>query len=119
MARKFLVSILLFCFIITVSGRPPSDKTVGQPWPMPMMYKPSPDVQPVSSMFQFNVVGNDCDILESALERYYIIIFGSPENRDTTLRYNAVTSLGGLDVNVAETCEQYPSLEMDESCEEK
>ena len=111
---------------------PGTPQTKGQPWPMPFSYQPTETTQTLNQFnFQFQVVGNDCDILRSALDRYFNIIFypGSPSleakrRLDERLKFqlqkgNSASMLEQLSVNVQQPCsnKDYPSLDMDESCE--
>ena len=121
-------------------------QTVGQPWPLPQSYRTGPKVQSLDSdKFQFRVTGKDCDILQTAIVRYYKIIFRTTSagnaaslHRDDVLRFqpkdrrSASASgtewqreneggtgacLGGLEVEVGQECaDLYPSLDTDESC---
>ena len=119
-------------------------QTLGQPWPLPQSYLPGQKVQSLNSdTFRFNVVGQDCDILQDAIVRYFKIIFRTnaggntaPLYRDEVLRFHprggpdvwrweqdnggtpeAGGKLEGLDVEVGQECaDLYPSLDMDESC---
>ena len=100
----------------------------GSPWPMPQFISTTPDVQMFdAAAFEFEAVGSTCDVLESAFKRYFFIIFGMSRNKaaekyDAVLKFRAMwrRRTGGLDkleVNVETPCaEQYPSLDMDESC---
>jgi len=104
--------------------------TVGSPWPMPDTYVSTPDIQTIDMFsFQFNAIGQSCDILQSAFSRYYNIIFrgGHPNGlvgkrqRRNALKFrpkfaaSAAPVVSALNVKVQNPCEHYPSLEMDES----
>ena len=131
------LALLLLHFLAQCSSIP--GQTVGQPWPLPQSYLPSSNVQSLSSdTFRFHVVGKDCDILRAAIVRYYKLIFRTPLSsatapKDDVLRFRpkdgsrfwaleqdneADGGLGGIDVEVGQTCSGlvYPSLDMDESC---
>ena len=55
---------------------PPAGHSVGQPWPLPSSFKQSAAAFGLNSVtFQFTISGDDCDILRSATDRYYQIIF--------------------------------------------
>lgn len=91
-------------------------KTIGQPWPMPMSYAPTPVLINVPKSLEIESTGNDCDILQAALVRYYKLTF-NPSSVDDTLKWSTMPQLTTLNVNVMSPCEKYPSLGMDESCE--
>lgn len=80
----FLAAILIFCEahylnpngINTELSGP--QKTQGQPWPMPQVYKPTPNLVSLDILnFQFINVGVDCELLVDAYKRYSKILFGS------------------------------------------
>ena len=116
MERKLLCIIVAFLSFSFEGNAFTVDQRVGQPWPMPQMYQSSQEAQSLSTMFTFNVVGMRCDILNEALDRYRNLIFGFSPPIDQILRFNDITSLMMLDVDVSNMCEDYPSLGMDESC---
>lgn len=88
--------------------------TSGQPWPLPQSYKVTPNWMPVSKDFNFEVVDKSCDILEAAVTRYAVMLFGNPS--EDTLRFSSNSELSTLQVDLMEECESYPYLYMDESC---
>ena len=124
---------LYFCIFgcLCISGlailpefTPPKAQTLGQPWPMPQSYKSSEETLLLYKYnFQFNVVGQDCDDLRDAINRYFKIIFYTQGDslKFRTLRNRIEQQndniLLGLDINLSKACEHYPSLNMDESCE--
>ena len=129
----FVIAIAVFvnfCFAEGFQVTPGTPQTLGQPWPMPYSYKPSTLTQSLNQFnFRFEVTGNDCDILRSALDRYFNIIFypGSPSLEqkrriDERLKFRPRQTndiLDQLSVNVKQPCSEkdFPSLDMDESCE--
>ncbi len=129
-----MICALLVYFLLTgclYALTPPPGHTLGQPWPMPKAFSQTEDIQVLSSdKFEFTVSGNDCDILRTALSRYFKIVFhnkGStslkfkPRSRvqqeKTNWKAIDLSELPSLDINIKTTCEVYPSLQMDESCE--
>ena len=124
-----LVLCFFFCYIVSglailPEATPPSSQTLGQPWPMPQSYKSTEETQLLYKYnFQFNVVGQDCDDLRDAINRYFKIIFYTQGDsfKFRTLRNRIEQQndnvLLGLDINLSKACDRYPSLNMDESCE--
>lgn len=111
-------------------------KSRGRPFPQPQVYM-STDTQHVldERAFAFQYVAGSvvCELLSSAFNRYYKIIF-RPQSLDYMRRVSvkkvvnhklfesngphakANSLLKRVVVNVREPCEDYPSLESDESC---
>lgn len=101
-----------------VANAPPG-QTLGQPWPMPQSYVAYPDLQLLSSAsFNFNPTGKNCDILQEAIRRYRLIIFG-PSNALKFRPQSNINVMKSLDVNLLNDCENYPSLDMKENCKNK
>ncbi|CAD5123529.1 DgyrCDS11869 [Dimorphilus gyrociliatus] len=93
----------------------PPGQTLGQPWPMPQSYQSYPDLLLLNSAtFNLSPVGHSCDILQDAIRRYRLIIFG-PSNALKFRPKSNVNVLANLDVNLMNECEKYPSLEMKEN----
>ena len=121
----------------------PAPKTVGEPWPLPQTYKPTDQTMNLNQLsFQFSPTAgsHDCNLLQAAIERTYMNIFGVP--RDNRLKFksyqpkdkveeswntilkndeNSGLPLDGqilqaLDIILENDCEDYPSLQMNESC---
>ena len=141
--RSDILRLLLFAATIAVSDlyKPAVPKTVGEPWPMPQVYQPSGDIQMLSQYsFRFNVVGETCDILEAAVDRYFKYIFYPDQVRqfrqqhrpDTNLRFlpsdrrmsvlwkrevkSEIPVLASLTVLLMQPCEKLPHLDMNEQC---
>lgn len=121
-------TVLVLVTIVTVYGyTPPAGQTVGVPWPMPKEYRSTKIVQTLNEGdFTFNV-GDlaSCDIIASAIERYYHLIFRADrpnvQQKETanSLRFSSLkesAQLKGLDIVATSGCETYPSLQTDESC---
>lgn len=78
------------------------------------------------SIFNFLTVGYSCDILQNALVRYKQIIqvhlrkVRSRINREFDNKWRSRTEYNGhldvLKIDLKQTCEKAPYLEMDESC---
>jgi hexosaminidase len=70
--------------------------------------------------FTFKVVGEGCDILFAAVDRYFQLIFSPPmsqKRKDDTLKFHprrSGSTLMSLTVDLLSPCERFPSLEMDE-----
>lgn len=118
MARLGLLLIAAIClgFIETAAPRR------GFPWPQPASISTTSSSLVVSpNEFRFRVVGVTCDILDEAIVRYFRIVFYDGNERpnrrskDSALRFQAQKHLTHLDVDVQNACEEYPSLDMDES----
>ena len=113
-------------------------QTVGEPWPKPQSIQPTPDqlaVHPAAFHFIVNATGQTCDLLTSALDRYFRLIFFPktylshilhPARRIDPVEFKLKKSLSDLEdtpllkrlnVYVKQPCERYPNLESDESCE--
>lgn len=109
--------------------------TGGQPWPMPQVYQPTAVNQFLNQeSFEFRVLGQTCDILEAAVDRYFELIFYPDSHRavqlkarrDEVLRFspynpeqpevNDISVLHSLTVDLMKECEHIPYLGMDESC---
>lgn len=90
-------------------------------WPLPQNMTTSVNIlQFIPNSFNFLVTGQSCDILETALARWWYRTF--PNNgKQCCSRHSISPSLGpvlnNLKVNVMTPCVGiYPSLESDESC---
>jgi hypothetical protein len=107
----------------------------GAPWPLPQFYTPEAiQFQLKPEEFRLNAAGENCDILDFALERVRKNIFGKDiksedessnkkekksfsffrDNEDDEL-----VELKSLNVTVLKECGQFPQLDMDESCKYK
>ena len=106
-------------------------KTPGRPFPKPQSQVIT-DVQQLldekNFSFQYGKGSVVCDVLSVAFKRYYDIIF-RPQNiatnvrkiarshKDSETKINPKASLiKKVTMNVQEPCEDYPSLDSDESC---
>ncbi|XP_059148381.1 beta-hexosaminidase subunit alpha-like [Physella acuta] len=127
MNSKFRLGIFIFllltCLLNLSSANLPTIQSVGQPWPMPQVYEPSPTVLGLdSSYFKFISVGADCDILQDAYVRYYQLTFGDlRQKKFHSLKFRPLLSqyelLNTLEVAVEKPCTGgiYPTLESNES----
>jgi len=130
--KKMCRFLILLMSLLSVDGfilRDTVTRAVASPWPMPASYLTTPTWQSIdSSDFQFKTTdGHSCDLMEAAFVRYYDIMFGGPRQRignDHPSNNNAVKfmkqeksiGLALLNVILANECEVWPSLNMDESC---
>ena len=109
--KSFICIAFVVGFILTDTAIASSN---GQPWPLPQSYSTSPNCMGVSKNFNFEVVKMSCDILEAAIARYAVMLFGNPS--ESTLRFSSDTELSSLQVQLMNDCEKYPYLYMNESC---
>ena len=105
----------LFLALLSILSQYAYCSTSGQPWPLPQSYSVTPNWMPVTKNFNFEIVDKSCDILEAAVTRYAVMLFGNPS--ENTVRFSASSELSSLQVDLSNDCEAYPSLYMDESCE--
>jgi len=110
----------VFIFSYVEASHSPPGHSLGQPWPMPQKLKQTDDVLSLPPYtFSFAVTGADCSLLRSALDRYHRIIFSNNEGGSKALRFRPRRETGAelatLNVKVLQNCEEYPSLQMDES----
>jgi hypothetical protein len=147
--HSFTILLLLLSVISYSHGKPPTssilgalrvDQTVGQPWPLPQTFQTTNQklgINPAAFHFLVNATGQTCDLLTSAFDRYYRMIFfpesyldyilnpGSIDNKIKHPRRKHLAHLADvplfmhLDVLVRTPCDQYPTLESDESCKRK
>jgi hypothetical protein len=143
--RSSIVLLFLLAVITHSHGKRPRDPltafyveaTVGQPWPKPQSMQTMPQqfsVHPAAFHFLVNSTSQTCDLLTSAFDRYYRLIFFPqtylnhilhPEAVNNDKKYTLKKSLADLrdtpmlkrlNVHIQQPCDQYPSLESDESC---
>ena len=143
--RSLIFSLLVLVAISASDGkrpRAPIDMfyvvpTVGQPWPKPQAMQITQEqyaVHPAAFHFLVNSTSQTCDLLTSAFDRYYRLIFFPQDymnyvlNRDVPSQAKVkpwkksladlhdVPLLKRLNVQVQQPCEQWPTLESDESC---
>ena len=143
--RSLIFPLLALLAISAIDGkrpRPAIDSffvvpTVGQPWPKPQTMQITQEqyaVHPGAFHFLVNSTSETCDLLTSAFDRYYRLIFFPQDymnyvlNRQTPSQdkkktwkksltdLRDTTLLKRLNVQVQQPCEQYPTLESDESC---
>jgi len=109
--------------------------TAGQVWPQPQMQNNSNSFMVLRpNVFQFQISGKSCDILDEALRRYYELIFWPARGSGMTKRFQKLFPearhswekmdlfrgyLDTVKVHLMQPCETYPSLDMDEHYEIK
>ena len=102
---------------------------LGAIWPKPKTQVSGANFYSIRGNFNFESVGNTCDILENALIRYKRLIFNQlrrSRNRASNFQvYKNLKSgpeyVGQLDVlkiDLRSKCEKMPYLGMDESCKD-
>ena len=110
--------------------------TTGEPWPKPQSIQTTGErfaLHPDTFQFRINDTSQRCDLLTGAFARYYRAIFfpqtylshllgtsSSSEDeavlRKTMLNLGSSPLLKDFYVNVQEPCNQWPTLESNESC---
>lgn len=114
--------------------------TTGEPWPKPQSIQITGQrfaVHPDAFHFRIDNTSQSCDLLTSAFVRYYRAIFypqtylssilqvsnqqDQSETKNTTWRKSLAELgdtplLGDLYVHLQQPCDQWPSLESNESC---
>ena len=74
MFASIFLAVFLYSYVESVT--PPAGQTLGQPWPMPQSFKQTADALMLNSLtFKFTISGQDCDIIRSAMDRYYQLTF--------------------------------------------
>ena len=142
MIRSLTIFIVLFAVIDQLHGRQSFrfdrrllvQPTVGQPWPKPQTIHTTAQqfvIQPAAFHFLVDPTSQTCDLLTSALDRYYKLIFYPQTYLDYVLNQTStkkdiprkpkksladVPLLPRLTVRIDTACDQYPSLESNESC---
>jgi hypothetical protein len=113
------------------------EPTLGQPWPKPQSIQTTRQqfaIHPAAFHFMVNSTSQTCDLLTSAFDRYYRLIFFpqsyldyvlNPESINNEIKSGPKKSLADLhntpllkrlNVHIQQPCDQYPSLQSDESC---
>ena len=112
-----------------------TEKAPGQPFPKPQIYvtrETQHKIDQKNFSFQYVKGSVTCDLLSVAFNRYYKLIFQPQtyEINENVRRVRKLTksnlknieiepnevAVDRVIVNVEQPCEQYPSLESDESC---
>ena len=76
------VFVLSLYAIASCQGFSLKKASIGQPWPMPSVYKSSNIVNTLNTDdFRFVVIGTDCSILRQAFVRYNFVIFRKRNKR--------------------------------------
>jgi hypothetical protein len=143
--RSFIVLLLLFVVISHAHGKRPRpslnasyvESSVGEPWPKPQSIQITAQqfaVHPDAFNFMINSTSQTCDLLTSALDRYFRLIFFPqsylnyvlhPESAENEIKQTSKKSLADLhdtpilkrlNVYIQQPCDQYPTLESNESC---
>jgi hypothetical protein len=146
--RSFTVLLFLFAVISYSHGKQPrypsdelyADASVGQPWPKPQSIQQTAQqfaVHPDAFHFLVNETSQTCDLVTSSLDRYYRLIFFpqtyltyilnpekiNPETDFKTKKRLAdlrdTPMLKRLNIYIQQPCDQYPTLESNESCKTK
>jgi hypothetical protein len=134
---KLLVSLTVqFCLVLYIQNiHALVPKSSGQPWPLPQQMTSNSIVHSLDARafaFMYAESSQVCQLLTSAFNRYYKIIF-LPQSAEILGQKNFVRKvksnkkppksklsdpslLKRIVVNVQQPCEDYPSLDSDESC---
>lgn len=91
----------------------------GKPFPKPQSYLTTDTVHYLDERaFSFQYVQGSvvCDVLSGAFNRYYKIIFQHYSNKPNRNKNAKDSLLKRVVVNIHQPCEDYPSLDSDESC---
>ncbi|UJR33671.1 hypothetical protein I4U23_021103 [Adineta vaga] len=142
--RLSIVVLFLIVLVAFTNGKRPRsplnmfyiEPTSGQPWPKPQSMKITAQqfaVHPAAFHFMVNSTSQTCDTLTSAFDRYYKLIFFPQTYFDSILKPESpideknqkstktldelrdATLLKRLNIHVQQPCEQYLTLESDES----
>ncbi|CAH1786172.1 unnamed protein product [Owenia fusiformis] len=101
--------------------------SAGQPWPLPQIIQQNTSsIFTLASNFKFHIIGETCDTLIQAIDRYYFILFNQTKRREGSSLYDAIFgrsshnddeeySIRTLHIDLGNPCEVYPYLGMDES----
>jgi hypothetical protein len=132
MHLKLLLLMTLASLVLTVSSRKLKGKyEAGQPFPKPQSISQTNVLHYLEARafaFQYAPGSVVCDLLSNAFNRYYKIIFNSNQHatRISDKKYRKTRQVGSIPadasilkrvtVNIHSPCEDYPSLESDESC---
>jgi hypothetical protein len=143
--RSFTVLFLLLAVISHTHGKRPYPQldefsvgaTVGEAWPKPQSVQTASQqlaVHPDAFHFLVNSTGQTCDLLTNALDRYFRLTFYpqsylnyilhpqsarnemKPTSRKSLADLRDAPILKRLNIYVQQPCDQYPSLESNESC---
>lgn len=140
-ATLFFLLAVIYCADGT-RARPPLDAprvqlSTGKTWPLPQSVQTTAQqyaVHPDAFHFMVNSTGQTCDLLTSALDRYFRIIFYpqsyiqyilNPKSPEAQIKPKPKKSLADLrdtpilqrlNVYIQQPCDQYPSLESNEAC---
>ncbi len=142
---SFTFLVLLLAVISHTHGKQPRQSlntvyiqpTAGEPWPKPQSIQTTLQklaVHPDSFHFMINSTSQTCDLLTSALDRYFRLIFYPqsylnyvlhPESANNEIKQTLKKSLADLrdtpilkrlNIYIQQPCDQYPTLESNESC---
>jgi len=113
--------ILLVSFSLAFSHKS-ADHAPGTPWPLPQSYIVSAENFVLNgNTFKFTVgpgVGLECDIVASAFNRYYKIIFDHfywRSMKKQGIKFSSNSILISLNTVIDGTCENYPNLDSNEA----
>ena len=119
---------------------PRVQSSTGKTWPQPQSMQTAAQqfaVHPDAFHFLVNSTGQTCDILTNALDRYFRLIFYpqsyikyilNPQSPEAQIKQKPKKSLADLrdtpilqrlNVYIQQPCDQYPSLESNESCKRR
>lgn len=102
---------------INFPTRPFNTPSYGEVWPKPQSIELKNEYVGIAETFALKVIGKTCNILDSAIERYYSIL---ETNWRKLTKYEPIvngSNIGKtsvLNINLKKDCEEYPHLDMDE-----
>jgi hypothetical protein len=143
--RSFIVLFFSLAVISNAHGKRPRrqldefyvESSVGETWPKPQSIQTTAQqlaVHPDAFHFMVNSTSQTCDLLTSALDRYFKLIFYPqsylnyvlhPESANNEIKQTLKKSLADLrdtpilkrlNIYIQQPCDQYPTLESNESC---
>lgn len=124
MMWKVLLVALSMAVNLSSGGFPYVEPTEGDVWPRPQMMQQEETYMLVRpGTFRFSVTGEDCDILQEALQRYTGAMLRSTSFRNRESSWRRSEDFNGyldtVSVNLMKPCEDYPHQDMDEQYEIK
>jgi hypothetical protein len=129
---KVIFGLIVLINIVESRGLNTVKATNGYPWPMPQSMKTSDERLIISpSSFRFILNSTGCDLIVNAFERYYQMIFFPKTYLNYILNksfekqnsfeinvneLNDAKILKHLQIKIEDPCDEWPSLESNESC---
>jgi len=123
MGRVMKITLIFLITSCITYARPQKESIVGgSPWPLPQVYTASGELFTLNAnSFKFLAeggVGLECNIVASAFNRYYKIIFDHfywKLSKRGVGHFSIHENILSLNVTIEGSCENYPSLESSEA----